>query len=123
MCVVPHGELQVAIKVLRGGSSSRANFREQLIKVCFLIRRAMQTASASMPGASSARHFLAEAVPLSRCQVLWICLQLRYEVPGLVLEIYEGKNVMAYTKRESFEETKLRLVHNPFISDSSRSES
>lgn len=35
--------LQVAIKVLRGGSSSRPDFREQLIKVYFLIRRVIQT--------------------------------------------------------------------------------
>ena len=41
-------------------------------------------------------------------------------LPGLVLEFYEGKNVMEYTKRESSEETKLRLVHNPFIYDGSQ---
>ena len=41
-------------------------------------------------------------------------------LPGLVLEFYEGKNVMEYTKRESSDETKLRLVRNRFISDSSK---
>ena len=41
-------------------------------------------------------------------------------LPGLVLEFYEGKNVMEYTKRESSYETKLRLVRMRFISDSSR---
>ena len=40
--------------------------------------------------------------------------------PGLVLEFYEGKNVMEYTKRESSDEAKLRLVRNPFISDSNK---
>ena len=41
-------------------------------------------------------------------------------LPGLVLEFYEGKNVMEYTKRESSDEAKLRLVRNPFISDISK---
>jgi len=41
-------------------------------------------------------------------------------LPGLVLEFYEGKNVMEYTKRESSDETKLRLVRKPFISESSK---
>jgi hypothetical protein len=40
-------------------------------------------------------------------------------LPGLVLEFYEGKSVMEYTKRESSDETKLRLVRNSFISESS----
>jgi len=31
-------------------------------------------------------------------------------LPGLVLEFYEEKNVMEYTKRESSDDTKLRLV-------------
>jgi len=46
MFVLIHGGLQVAIKVLRGGSSSRPDFREQLIKVYFLISRVMQILSA-----------------------------------------------------------------------------
>ena len=37
MCVFTYGGLQVAIKVLRGGSSSRPDFREQLIKVYLLL--------------------------------------------------------------------------------------
>ena len=31
-------------------------------------------------------------------------------LPGLVLEFYEEKNVMEYTKRERSDDTKLRLV-------------
>ena len=36
-------DLQAAIKSLRGGSGSRANDREQLIKVCFLLDEPINT--------------------------------------------------------------------------------
>lgn len=66
-CVFTHGRLQVAIKVLRGGSSSRPDFREHLIRVYFLITRVMQTALAPVLATSPARHPVAEAIPSLRC--------------------------------------------------------
>ena len=77
-CVFTHGILQVAIKVLRGGSSSRPDFREHLIKVYFFITPVMQTALAPVLATSQASHPVAEAIPSSRCEVLRICIWLRY---------------------------------------------
>lgn len=82
----------VAIKVLRGGSSSRPDFREHLIKQ--LRQQAILWLKLSHPHVAKFYGFVYDFGML----------------PGLVLEFYEGKNVMAYTKHESSDETKLRLV-------------
>ncbi|EDR02190.1 uncharacterized protein LACBIDRAFT_309898 [Laccaria bicolor S238N-H82] len=82
----------VAIKVLRGGSSSRPDFREHLIKS--LRRQGILWLKLSHPHVSKFYGFVYNFGIL----------------PGLVLEFYEGKNVMEYTKRENSDETKLRLV-------------
>jgi len=82
----------VAIKVLRGGSSSRPDFREQLIKE--LRRQGRIWLRLSHPHVAKFYGFVYNFGML----------------PGLVLEFYEGKNVMEYTKLESSDDTKLRLV-------------